>query len=349
MILKVIKRASLHAASDLGLFRLFRDSHWRRRRLLILCYHGISLEDEHDWNPALYMAPQVFEQRLRLLKEGGYSVLQLDEAIRRLYSNSLPGKSVTITFDDGTYDFYKQAYPLLRKYGFPVTVYLTTYYCDNNMPVFSLICSYMLWKKRGALVGGKGVPGLEEPLDLRTATARNKVLRSLVRYAKQEKFSARDKNQLAEALADHLGLDFVSLRCRRILHVMTPPEVAELARAGVDFQLHTHRHRSPLTQALYEKEIDDNRRRIQEITGNSPVHFCYPSGQAKPEFLPSLGRQNIVSAATCEPGLASLQTNALLLPRLVDHSHLAPIEFHSWLTGIGSLLPRAPTHAGNAD
>ena len=58
---------------------------------------------------------------------------------------------MSITFDDGTYDFYKQAYPIVKRYGFPVTVYQTTYYSDRGLPVFNLICSYLLWKRRGTV------------------------------------------------------------------------------------------------------------------------------------------------------------------------------------------------------
>src|SRR5438876_12126643 len=114
---KQIRRAALHLLRNTGIFRLLRESEWRRQRLLILCYHGISLEDEHQWRPGLYMEPRTLEQRLRILRTGDYNVLPLGEALQRLYAKELPRRSVSITFDDGAYDFYKQAYPIVKRYG----------------------------------------------------------------------------------------------------------------------------------------------------------------------------------------------------------------------------------------
>ena len=79
-------------------------------------------------------------------------MLPLGEALQRLRAGTLPARSVAITFDDGTYDFFRQAYPLLKSYGFPVTVYQTTYYTSVERPVFNLICSYMLWLRRGEVI-----------------------------------------------------------------------------------------------------------------------------------------------------------------------------------------------------
>src|SRR2546430_11607714 len=82
---KQIRRSALHLLRNTGVFRLLRESEWRRQRLLILCYHGISLEDEHQWRPGLYMEPKTLEQRLRILRTGDYNVLPLGEALQRLY------------------------------------------------------------------------------------------------------------------------------------------------------------------------------------------------------------------------------------------------------------------------
>src|SRR5581483_9050182 len=151
-MLKRVKGVSLRLLRSSGAFEALSHSQWRRRRLLILCYHGVSLEDEHEWRPATYMTASCLEERLELLKRGGYTVLPLAESLRRLNNKSLPPASVAITFDDGGYDFYRKAYPLLKSYGFPATVYQTTYYCTYQRPIFNLICSYMLWKKRGSVL-----------------------------------------------------------------------------------------------------------------------------------------------------------------------------------------------------
>jgi hypothetical protein len=126
----VVKRRVLGASSRLGILRGIRDSAWRQRRLLILCYHSISIDDEHEWSGTYSMAPAVLESRLRMLRDGRYNVLPLDEACAGLYEGTLPPRSVALTFDDGMFDFHARAWPLLQRFGFPATVYLTTYYSD---------------------------------------------------------------------------------------------------------------------------------------------------------------------------------------------------------------------------
>src|SRR5215467_307944 len=165
-IVRALRLSSLAALKTCGVFDRVRDSRWRDQRLLLLCYHGISLEEEHLWRPATYISPQLFDRRLALIAQGGYKVLPLAEAVERLYAGSLPARSVVLTFDDGTYDFYQQAFPRLKKYGFPATVYQTTYYCDYDRPIFHLICSYILWKGRGQVLHADNRPGLPRILDL---------------------------------------------------------------------------------------------------------------------------------------------------------------------------------------
>lgn len=338
-MLKTLKRAALRSAQKTGAFRIAARSGWRQSRLLILCYHGISLDDEHEWNPNLYMPPAAFEQRLALLKRNGCRVLPLDEAIRKLYDGGLPPNSVALTFDDGNHDFYAKAYPLLRAYGFPATVYLTTWYSEHNQPVFDPACHYLLWKARGRILDGCGF-GVSEQLDLRTPEGVDRARWSLLHFAADRALDGAAKDELLKALAAAVGFDYAELACKRLFHLMSPPEVRELAAAGIDFQLHTHRHRTPPDRDPFIHEVRDNRDRIRALTGRDPVHFCYPSGVCKPEFLPWLAEESIASATTCEPGIASPRSNPLLLPRLVDHGGLNVVEFEGWLCGFSAFLPR---------
>ena len=346
--LKTIKSLCLHTCKGLGMYRRLESSKWRRRRLLILCYHGISIEDEHEWQPALFMPPDNFEARLELLRAKGYHVLPLHEAVDRLYAEDLPERSVAITFDDGGYDFYKRAYPILRSYGYPSTVYLTTFYCDYNRPVFNLICSYMLWKRRDGIFDARNFAGSDLMIPLDTNRGRDAALEVLLTFADRENLSAEERDQLAERIASDLGIDYEELLAKRILHLMKRSEVAELSEDGVDFQLHTHRHRTPRDRDLYVKEIFDNRARIEEMTGIRPSHFCYPSGIYQREFLPWLSDAQVTTATTCDPGMVTKRSDPLLLPRLVDHTSLAPVEFEGWLSGIASFLPSRRANAQEA-
>ena len=335
---KHLKQTALAGLGKSGVSRWIRSSDWRRRRLLILCYHGISQYDEHIWRPSLFMHPNVLDERLSILKRDAYNVLPLGEAIRQLRSDDLPERSVAITFDDGGCDFYSRAYPLLRRYGFPVTVYQTTYYSDFQRPIFNLICSYMLWTRRGAVLEKGREIGLEPHLDLRSEESRQQIVFTLVKRSEREDLTGLQKDELASRLAVVLDLNYEEIARKRIVQMMTPSEVAELAGQGVDFQLHTHRHRTPKNETLFRKEIVDNREWLQRVVGKTPEHFCYPAGDYDPQFLPWLREEGVSSATTCDAGLATATGEPLLLPRFVDTSTRSSAEFESWLTGVGELL-----------
>jgi len=339
-MLKKFKQATLRSLKTSGVSTLVQNSRWRRQRLLILAYHGVSTDDQHLWNGSIYMSPEMFRARLETIAKSGCAVLPLAEAIRRLYANDLPDRSVAITFDDGNVDFKERAFPLLKEFGFPSTLYLTTFYSHYNKPIFGIFCDYLLWKGRNETLDLKKVTGRDMKVELSTAASRDAALREVERHVQAQKSSAEEKTVLAEILARQLNLDYDALIEKRVMHLLAPDEVMRLAAAGADIQLHTHRHRAPLDRELFLREIEDNRHSIQAMTGLRPSHFCYPSGVYDHRFLPWLQGAGIVSATTCETGFASRSSNQLLLPRFLDSAALSPIEFESWLTGVSAALPR---------
>jgi len=143
---KSATKALLGAMKSVGVFSRSASSERRRAKLLILCYHGLSIDDEHEWLPKLFTTPEGFRQRLRALREMQANVLPLGEAVERLHAGSLPPNSVVITFDDGFYDFLKFGVPSLEEFRMPATLYLTTHYCDYRLPIVNLALDYLLWK-----------------------------------------------------------------------------------------------------------------------------------------------------------------------------------------------------------
>lgn len=341
-MLRAAKVAALRAARYVGGNAALRASRWRGERLLILCYHGISLADEHRWDPELYIPGDLFEQRLSSIREQGYNVLPLDEALDRLYAGELPPQSVCLTFDDGFHDFRAVAYPLLQKLEIPATVYLTSFYSAYRRPVFDLMCSYLLWKARDRTLetARLGIQGGSVALGERGA--RQRITAGIRRLANEDSYSAERKDDLLYRLASELGLDYEALVASRMLQIMSEAELADLDPRLVRVELHTHRHRVPLDQALFRDEIRRNRDYIRDVAKEraDPAHFCYPSGVTSPVFLPWLRELGIRSATTCRPGLASRADDPLMLPRFLDRCGVSTDEFEGWLTGLASKMPR---------
>lgn len=338
------KYLALRLASASGATRFVRDSSWRRQRLLILCYHGVARHDEHEFDAWLYITAERLRRRMQLLAEERCNVLPLAEAASRLQSGTLPPRAVTITFDDGYHDFYSVAFPIVQSFGFPVTLYLTTYYVEYNRPVFPLMCSYLLWKGRQqrSLHWPDVLPG-PAALDGAGWRAASAAIRE---FALSRRLSGREKDELLARLAGRLDIDYEELCRKRVLHLITAAEAKTLAARGLDLEYHTHRHIMHRSRAQMFAELDDNRRRLEAYSANSPQHFCHPRGFYLPEHLEHLAAYGMRSATTDLRGLCTAHTHPLALPRLLDSMSVSELEFRSWLAGTAALGPKASRVVG---
>jgi len=90
----------------------------------VLCYHRFQ-ENAGKGNDSYWIKPERFEQHLKFLKDEGYNVVSMKKYLDYIEGkDKLPEKSVIITIDDGYRNVYENGYPVLKKYGYPATVYL---------------------------------------------------------------------------------------------------------------------------------------------------------------------------------------------------------------------------------
>lgn len=111
--MNLLKSAFLGGLSFLGL---------GNDRAVILMYHSVSPKLDYFMN----VEPAAFERQMAYLKRKEYPVIPLTELIRRIKTHEPLGGSVVITFDDGYRDNYTVAFPILKKYRFPATIFVTT-------------------------------------------------------------------------------------------------------------------------------------------------------------------------------------------------------------------------------
>lgn len=328
-----LKQTALRTLRSTGAFKAAANSSSRRQKLLILCYHGLSLRDEHEWAGHLFITPERFRLRLQCLRDARANVLPLSEAVKHLQAGTLPPRSVAITFDDGFYDFLQEGVPILNEFGFPCTLYLTTYYSGLRLPVANLVLDYLIWKsgKQALTFPDQGVA---EPIAVNGWQGRMEVVRRLNEWFVEQRFTTAEKDDFARSLAKQFGIDYDELLRSRLLQILTPDEAVTVSRAGVDIQLHTHRHRTPRDRELFVRELRDNRERIEAITAKPARHFCYPSGVYAAEFLPWLREEGVETATTCERGFARARTEPLLLPRLLDDSNMSLLQFEAFVSGV---------------
>lgn len=89
----------------------------------ILMYHYINSEE--PLRSRLGVSPQSFEKQMRFLREHKYNILSLEELTDLIRNKKrIPAKTVAITFDDGYLDNYTNAYPVLKKYNIPATIFV---------------------------------------------------------------------------------------------------------------------------------------------------------------------------------------------------------------------------------
>lgn len=144
--------------------------------------------------PSTNISAQIFSQQLAYLKENNYQVLSLGEVVRRLIAGEpLPEKGAALCIDDAFTSFAEVGMPLLREYGYPVSLFINTDAVGTH--------GYLDWDEIKALA--------DEGVEIGNHTASHAYL---VEKEEGESFSAwrerirSDINKSQQQFEQHLGM-----------------------------------------------------------------------------------------------------------------------------------------------
>ena len=115
-----------------------RDRAHRADRALVLCYHAVS----KDWEAPLSITPDALSEQLAHLVRHGYTGATFSDIARGRTS----GKVVAVTFDDAYRSVHRLAWPILKSFGLPGTLFVPTRYAGREEP--------MAWPGIDAWIGG---------------------------------------------------------------------------------------------------------------------------------------------------------------------------------------------------
>ncbi len=101
----------------------------------ILTYHRIAPRRPGEPAPTWNVTPARFTEQIQGLIARGFHPLAMSDALEYARSGEkFPRRSFIVTFDDGYEGVYRYAYPVLRRFNVPATIYLATAYLDQDEP-----------------------------------------------------------------------------------------------------------------------------------------------------------------------------------------------------------------------
>jgi peptidoglycan/xylan/chitin deacetylase (PgdA/CDA1 family) len=307
-----------------------------RHAVMIIGWHGVSLEREHERFSSLFIRPESLRRRLAFLARH-YTVIDLDELALQHASGTFKPRQVVLTFDDGFENFHVAAAPILREYSMPATNYIVSEYLETGaanyrMMVRDVVRLAPARQNAVTLPEGTTIPPTSGQMALESAAlkefdARGPALTARASYV--------------DALGRVLAVDTQGLLAGRIWHSMAPGTVRSLAQEGFAMQLHTHSHFNVVEHAdVAGEQIRLNRAAVEETTGRPAPHFCYPSGRWTKSIWPTLEREGVKTATTTRTGPNFSSTPLLALRRLMNGEDRTQLEFEFELSNLRWLLAR---------
>lgn len=225
-------------------------------KVVIFMYHRVVPQAEVAATyvqPGMYVTPETFERHLQFLT-AHFEPLTFHELLAKWEAGGWNHKAryCVVTFDDGWIDNYEHAYPRLRKYGVPATIFLPTRFIGSPDS---------LWTDRlGDLLHTRG-SGTAADWDTQIERAK--------------RLSEDERERLLGTIAAEVGADAPSRR-----RFVNWDEVGEMSRHGIAFGSHSssHANLTRLDEAALERELREPIETLRSRGVNHVPVLAYPNG-----------------------------------------------------------------------
>src|SRR5512133_1687599 len=93
-------------------------------QVLIFCYHQLVDKIRTPWTQ---ITPAAFEAQMKELKDKGITVISMQDLLAwKRGEKNIPPRCAVVTFDDGWKSQYEVAWPIMKKFGYPFTMFIYT-------------------------------------------------------------------------------------------------------------------------------------------------------------------------------------------------------------------------------
>jgi peptidoglycan/xylan/chitin deacetylase (PgdA/CDA1 family) len=302
----------------------------RARSAAIVMYHGVTASPLPAFNWCQLPAQRFAEQIRFLARE--YHILPVREVVRRLADGRpLPDRAVALTFDDGFRNVLTTAFPVLKRFQAPATVFLVTGLVGTNQPAWPDRLFHALVTTRHAEVFFEG-----RAWPLGTARERAVAYRYLADRLKV--VDAQTKDDMLERLIEETGGE-ARVGPESPLATMDWDEAAQLAKSGlVEFGSHTHNHPilSRCPPEVQRQELRRSRDLLRERLGAADL-FAYPNGGRR-DFTPVtkwlLAELGYACGLTTAPGLNVPGADPYELRRVNVGADMTLADFERAMVGL---------------
>ncbi len=282
----ILKHAAYGALRRGGIYWLARQR--RRKQVVILTYHGVLQQGSEIYVNRNCVSSEMFEKQMRWLKQH-YQVLPLAEIVEGLQGRrELPEFAAAVTFDDGFWNNYSVAFPILMRYTIPATLFLTTDFIGTR--------GKMLWTEHvDRLIFSARVRRLQlqtngtlMELDIHNAKSRIAASDRIRKFLKTLNPEERTRHIRAlERQVDQTGMLLEAEEQEERYRFLNWDEVREMAENGIEIGSHTCSHSivAHLSPSQAEEELLRSKQKIEAELGRPCRFFSYPNGSEK-DFLP---------------------------------------------------------------
>jgi len=252
--------------------------------LTVLNYHRIDdpfREGFDTFRSNVSATPADFAQQMDYVSKR-YNVIsgaELAECVKK--NRKFPPYAAMITFDDGYYDNFTNAYPILKARNLPAIIFLATDYIGEKKPFYWDLVAYCF---HHTIKTQTELPhlGLQSWAD---ESSQNRVMQNWI--AALKKMSDTEKQVLVGRLPEILNVTVHQDAFANVM--MSWSHAKELSENGIEMGGHTASHPilTRVSPDAASAELVRSKQRIEEAIGKRVLSFAYPNGQSD-DFTPDL-------------------------------------------------------------
>jgi peptidoglycan/xylan/chitin deacetylase (PgdA/CDA1 family) len=327
--------------------RLKNTIHRFRPKALVLMYHRITSLAIDPWQ--LAVTADHFDQHLEVLKKIG-PVISTCSLVEQLRTKKLKDHSIVITFDDGYFDNYENAFPLLKKHGLPATFFITTsqlgkkteFWWDAlesiiihtpslpghiSISMHGITIDYALQDE--VVLTDATKKALENWRALENQNSKRSRLYELL-WQQMRPLSSVQQEDILAYLQNWAG----HVPERKENYAMSEASLKEMAShplITVGGHTETHPDLACHKKDYQEYEVTENKKRLSNITGIPPECFAYPYGRYNQESTAAVKASGYKAAFTTNTSIVKTSNDLYLLNR-VQVPNCSGEELHKTIT-----------------